>query len=137
MTRSSVKPRLLFPAPEQQASRSDEEAETDIEDNISAQEDLETEKPHTPLEMVDDKMPGTPVAPKFAPASPPTTMRTTRHGTKSAHETTPMKSLRSSKPRSPFDGWRRVKGGSEDGHGLSLKRSGDSLSADDAKRSRV
>jgi hypothetical protein len=133
MTRSSIKPRLLFPVPAQQpVSVEDEEAETDIEDSIPAKDRMEVEKPETPLELVDET-PDTPVAPKFAPVSPPTTQRTTRHGNKSAEETTPMKPIRGGK-RSPFDGWRRTKNGSESS---GTKRSGDSLTADAAKRTRV
>lgn len=138
VTRASVKPRLLFPTVKKQPSHSDEEAETDIEDNVGAahSEAPETEEQQTPLELVDDKMPDTPHAPKFAPVSPPTTMRTTRFGAKKAEEGSPMKS-RAGKPRSPFDGWRRGKAGSDDGRTLSLKRSGDSLAAEDSKRTRV
>lgn len=139
VTRASVKPRLLFPTVKKQPSHSDEEAETDIEeDNVSAahSEAAGIEEQQTPLELVDDKMPDTPQAPKFAPVSPPTTMRTTRFGAKKAEEGSPMKT-RAGKPRSPFDGWRRGKAGSDDGRALNLKRSGDSLSAADSKRTRV
>ncbi|OIW25163.1 hypothetical protein CONLIGDRAFT_656860 [Coniochaeta ligniaria NRRL 30616] len=147
MTRSSIKPRLLFPVPAAPvqappANIDDEEAETDIEDNtIPAKDEMDIEQeehPHTPFDLAES--PDTPVAPKFAPTmpvSPPTTQRTTRHGTKSADETTPMKPLRGGK-RSPFDGWRRTKnGGSSEGGGGSAKRSGESLTADAAKRSRA
>lgn len=142
MTRSSIKPRLLFPQATQEPAPTnydEEEAETDIEDQepIPAKDemDIEHEEPSTPSEL--GQAPGTPVAPKFAPASmlasPPTTQRTTRHGTKSAEETTPMKPIRGGK-RSPFDGWRRTKNGSESS---STKRSGESLTADAAKRTRA
>ena len=71
LTRSSIKPRLLFPGHEKAKdgpiSLEDEEADTDIEDHIMSQ--LADEKFETPAEAVDD-MPGTPNAPKFAPASP-------------------------------------------------------------------
>jgi hypothetical protein len=142
MTRSSIKPRLLFPVPtpaptQQEPADMDEEAETDIEEPIPAKDemDIEEEEPQTPFDLV-EQTPDTPVAPKFAPAmqvTPPTTQRTTRHGTKSAEETTPMKPLRGKK-RSPFDGWRRTKNGSESS---SSKRSGESLTADAAKRTRA
>jgi hypothetical protein len=138
MTRSSIKPRLLFPVPaaaQEPANLDDEEAETDIEEPIPAKDEMDVEQPHTPFDLVEES-PDTPVAPKFAPAmpvSPPTTQRTTRHGTKSADETTPMKPIRGGK-RSPFDGWRRTKNGSESS---STKRSGESLTADAAKRTRA
>ena len=109
----------------------DEEAPTDIEDHAITQ--AEGENPQTPTDLMEDA-PGTPVAPKFAPASPPTTNRTTRHGNKAADETTPMKPTRGSK-RSPFDGWRRVKKPSAESHGQ--KRAGDSLAADPPKRTRA
>ena len=76
LTRSSVKPRLLFPTPEQlraretrsQATEDEEEAATDIE---------EPNHLSTPKGQMDDVV-ATPMAPKFAPASPPTTTRVTR-----------------------------------------------------------
>ncbi|KAH8903188.1 hypothetical protein BR93DRAFT_866259, partial [Coniochaeta sp. PMI_546] len=138
MTRSSIKPRLLFPAAapaKQPISLDDEEAETDIEDSISAKDEMDIEQSPTEFELVEDS-PGTPVGSKSAPSmpvSPPTTQRTTRHGAKSAEETTPMKPIRGGK-RSPFDGWRRTKNGSESS---SAKRSGESLAADAAKRTRA
>jgi hypothetical protein len=144
MTRSSIKPRLLFPesrvaAPVQHPSASfeDEEAETDIEEPIATKDemDIEVDERQTPFDPADET-PDTPVAPKYASAmqmTPPTTQRTTRHGTKSADETTPMKALRG-KNRSPFDGWRRTKKASE---GPSGKRSGESLAADAPKRTRA
>jgi len=74
LTRSSIKPRLLFPSPQQvkakekksQLSEDDEEAITDIEEHEFS----------TPAEEQDVVV--TPKAPKFAPASPPTTGRATR-----------------------------------------------------------
>jgi len=74
LTRSSIKPRLLFPSPQQvrakekksQLSEDDEEAITDIEEHGLS----------TPAE--DQDIVVTPKAPKFAPASPPTTIRATR-----------------------------------------------------------
>lgn len=130
-TRSSIKPRLLFPTANSDESQilEDEEAATDIEDHVLA--GMEADKPETPADMI-DKAPGTPEAPRFAPASPPTTARTTRFGSKKAAEATPKP-----KPpakRSPFDSWRRVKGGASS---TSHKRSGDELSADVPKRTRA
>lgn len=73
LTRSSIKPRLLFPSPQQvkakekiaHLSEDDEEAVTDIEEHGVS----------TPAE---DAIISTPKATKFAPASPPTTVRATR-----------------------------------------------------------
>ncbi|KAL2130652.1 hypothetical protein VTI74DRAFT_6115 [Chaetomium olivicolor] len=132
-TRSSIKPRLLFPVAPAEASQhenSDEEAATDIEDHVLA--GVEADKPETPLELVDEA-PGTPEAPRYAPASPPTTARTTRFGGKKAADTTPVKPAKQPSKRSPFDSWRRVKGNASTGH----KRSGEELSATASKRTRA
>jgi len=72
-TRSSFKPRLLFP-PSNQASKDqhnteDEEADTDIEEPVRGS--------LTPSKEVDDLV-ATPTAPRFAPVSPPGTSRATR-----------------------------------------------------------
>jgi hypothetical protein len=76
LTRSSIKPRLLFPTPEQlraremrsQATEDEEEAITDID---------EANHLSTPKDQMHGAI-ATPKAPKFAPASPPTTTRVTR-----------------------------------------------------------
>lgn len=129
ITRSSIKPRLLFPSAGKGKAidstvHEDEEAATDIEDHVlnAAAESANADSPATPLEMVDDK-PDTPKAPRFAPASPPNTSRTTRVGNKLSAESTPMK--KPTKARSPFDGWRRSKRAAEP-HGQ--KREGSPLS---------
>ena len=148
LTRSSIKPRLLFPpkAPEPEINIDDEEAATDIEDHVLA--GAEENEPATPTDLV-DATPGTPEAPKFAPASPPMTQRTTRFGGKKPAEgSTPIKlkasketkEAKETKPatrgkRSPFDGWRRVKGGPESQAGQ--KRAGESLTSGSAKRTRT
>ncbi|KAI1078888.1 hypothetical protein F5B20DRAFT_546565 [Whalleya microplaca] len=112
MTRSSIKPRLLFPPQEKgkavaDVATEDEEAVTDIEDHVlNAAGDDDIEAPATPSGKVAGKV-DTPEAPRFAPASPPTTDRATRTGTKLQADDSPMK--RPTKPRSPFDGWRRSK----------------------------
>lgn len=131
-TRSSIKPRLLFPTADSDEPKEldeDEEAATDIEDHVLA--GLEADKPETPADLVDET-PGTPAAPRYAPASPPTTVRTTRFSNKKSAEPTP-KPKQPTK-RSPFDNWRRVKGGSQS---AGQKRSGDDLSADAPKRTRA
>jgi hypothetical protein len=129
-TRSSIKPRLLFPtgnSDEPEDLNDDEEAATDIEDHVLA--GMEADKLETPADMIDET-PGTPAAPRFAPASPPTTARTTRFK-KSAE---PAPNPKQPAKRSPFDSWRRVKGGSQStGH----KRSGDDLSEAAPKRTRA
>lgn len=132
LTRSSLKPRLLFPSkttPQVNTCElADEEAPTDIEDDIA----IEAHGSHqTPADLVDIS-PATPKAPKFAPVSPPATSRATRSTSRAASNGTPMKPSGGGK-RSPFDGWRRVKGGSGSGQ----KRSGEPLGTDHPKRARV
>ncbi|KAI1387771.1 uncharacterized protein F4822DRAFT_407531 [Hypoxylon trugodes] len=115
LTRSSIKPRLLFPANQKgkaatQVIDEDEEAVTDIEDHVlvdaAEEEELASaEEPATPNAAA-GKKPETPVAPRFAPVSPPSTVRATRASTKLRATESPMKAT---KPRSPFDGWRRSK----------------------------
>jgi hypothetical protein len=106
----------------------DEEAATDIEDHVLA--GLDADKPQTPMDLIDD-MPATPEAPRFAPASPPSTVRTTRVTSKRAADAQPKGKRPAS--RSPFDNWPRVKGGAGTGH----KRSGEALAGDAPKRSRA
>jgi hypothetical protein len=133
-TRSSIKPRLLFPtamADESKLENSDEEAPTDIEDHVLA--GLDAEKPETPVDLVEEA-PGTPKAPRHAPASPPTTARTTRFGSKKATESSPMKPKAATKG-SPFDSWRRTKAGAQSTGGH--KRSGEDISAAASKRTRA
>jgi len=108
LTRSSIKPRLLFPSAEQIQERSqltedEEEAVTDIES-----EDYDMS---TPLAQVDVTV-GTPKAPKFAPATPPTTVRATR--SKDARMTRSPAGPGSDdgvrgNSLSPFDRWQRTK----------------------------
>ncbi len=120
LTRSSVKPRLLFPAakkatPFTAASHNteDEEADTDIEDQDGSS---------TPIGQI--KMTAvTPKAPKFAPVSPPTTVRTTRSRKVDMSDAfaappsedeveiaSPSRNLRGRTGRvSPFDSWSRQK----------------------------
>lgn len=70
-----MKPRLLFPTPEQlkakemsQAMEDDEEAVTDVD---------ESNRLATPKDQV-ARLVATPKAPRFGPVSPPTTARSTR-----------------------------------------------------------
>lgn len=138
MTRSSIKPRLLFPAAgkgkkTERPIHEDEEAVTDIEDHVFGNSDVgaDVDVPATPLDMATDKH-ATPKAPRFAPASPPATTRTTR--VKPAADPSPVK--KAAKPHSPFDGWRRSKRATEPrGH----KREADPLPGSDeaSKRQRA
>ncbi|KAI1458090.1 hypothetical protein F4805DRAFT_425457 [Annulohypoxylon moriforme] len=136
-TRSSIKPRLLFPSKGKaaaKASTDDEEAVTDIEDHVLLDaKDDSAEAPATPTAMVAEKS-VTPVAPKFTtPVSPPSTARATRASTRmQAVES----STKQSKPRNPFDGWRRSKSrASTQGQ----KREGEPIAGQDeaSKRQRV
>ncbi|KAI8960464.1 hypothetical protein F5Y11DRAFT_267222 [Daldinia sp. FL1419] len=138
LTRSSVKPRLLFPTKGKNVAKpttDDEEAATDIEDHIfkDVEEEEEIEAPTTPTAKV-SKKPATPVAPRFAPASPPSTVRTRRTTALQANPTEPP--LKVTKSRSPFDGWRRSKSRAT-AHGQ--KREGEELarSNESSKRQRA
>jgi hypothetical protein len=131
-TRSSIQPRLLFPTVNSDESNDvneDEEAATDIEDHVLA--GMNADKPETPSNLIDET-PGTPEAPRFAPASPPTTTRATRFAGKKSGDPTPKP--QPAAKRSPFDSWRRVKGGAQS---TSQKRSGDDLPAAASKRTRA
>ncbi|CAK7204475.1 hypothetical protein SEUCBS139899_007232 [Sporothrix eucalyptigena] len=152
LTRSAIKPRLLFPREDSltettpnAGTTDDEEADTDIEDRKiqsddeveeEVEEDEEVTATSTPVDLLDKAAPNTPPhAPKFAPASPPITGRATRSGHKSAEEATPVKAA-APKKRSPFDGWRQTKSSaSVAGH----KRPVDTAlgSSPSAKRSRT
>ncbi len=128
-TRSSIKPRVLFPmaaADESFNMDEDEEAATDIEDHVLVT--LDADKPQTPMDLIDEA-PGTPEAPRFGPASPPPTVRATRFTSKKAADP------KGKRPASgsPFDKWPRVKGGA----GTGTKRSGEALAGDAPKRSRA
>lgn len=105
LTRSSMKPRLLFPTQKQlderdsQYSEADEEADTDIEEG----NDLATPSLHT------DKV-ATPRAPRFAPVSPPSTVaRTTRSKKVSSDDEMAGASFSSLGSASPFESWQRTK----------------------------
>ena len=115
-TRSSVKPRLLFPTAQQQRERqlADEEATTDIEvSNDSDMTDVATEE----TEVEEQGAPvATPEKASFMPATPPTTGHATRAATKKAVEASPsfsgpaqLEIKKKGGKRSPFDGWARRK----------------------------
>ncbi|TAQ87186.1 hypothetical protein B7494_g4498 [Chlorociboria aeruginascens] len=76
LTRSSIKPRLLFPTPLQ--SKAKEARSQATEDEEEAITDIEEPPVTTPVDHHIDEAAVTPMAPKFAPFSPPTTARATR-----------------------------------------------------------
>ncbi|KAJ6437788.1 base excision DNA repair protein [Purpureocillium lavendulum] len=127
LTRSSVKPRLLFPSKKSDENDQDEEAVTDVEEDMFMSD--EAAVPQTPQKSsaVHAK---TPEAPKYAPVSPPDTRRTTRSTNKLAAETPMKKSGR----KSPFDAWPRTKEGASSS---APKRQGDSLAGAATKRTRA
>ena len=119
-TRSSVKPRLLFPSAasqQQQASTSDEEAPTDIEDALTEPE-IET-----------------PIKTSFMPATPPDTNRAKRTSSRAALNSSPATDdvgshaqlvvKRTHRP-SPFMSWQRTKAGQSAG-AKGKKRGGEDL----------
>ena len=139
-TRSSIKPRLLFPNAQQQRERqlADEEATTDIEQaDDSEMTDVATDE--TEIEEQDGQV-VTPVETTFTPATPPETGHATRSATKKAAtgnsplmtDTDGGVEIKKGR-RSPFDGWARRKVGAS----ASLtapkgkKRQGESIEKDD------
>jgi hypothetical protein len=128
LTRSSVRPRLLFPSARQIKEKEmrllaaeEEEADTDIELPIMASSNSRARtalKKSTPAALIDDDI-ATPKAPRFAPRSPPTTGRATRshkvdvnstpHASDDDRPTTPTHNGTGSAKVSPFMGWQRTK----------------------------
>ncbi|PKS11561.1 hypothetical protein jhhlp_003326, partial [Lomentospora prolificans] len=134
MTRSSMKPRLLFPTKPQEPSQlEEEEADTDVEAEEETEQAKNTEVPDTPMANDEDVIaqPATPKASNFSPMSPPDTRRVTRARDKKFDDATP---IRPQGRTSPFDSWPRVKSRSE--ASLPSKRPGSSLSSDTAKKAR-
>lgn len=135
LTRSSIKPRLLFQTPKTQEMIDEEEAATDVEEDDDEQTEEEVEIPEVPVPQTPAKRrvkhAATPEAPKFAPVSPPDTRRTTRSTNKLIDEATPVKGRSKS---SPFDSWRRTKEHKASG---GQKRHADALTSDNAKRART
>ncbi|KAK0761204.1 hypothetical protein N5P37_006150 [Trichoderma harzianum] len=110
LTRSSIKPRLLFPtkapAPKTKDMLEEEEAATDVEEAVEAEKpEAKVETVETPAKAKEERA-QTPDAPKYAPASPPETRRTTRSTNKLSADSAPIK--RTGK-KSPFDSWIRTK----------------------------
>ena len=149
LTRSSIKPRLLFPTTPQTETEhpdigiTDEEAITDIEDPHAHDSDLTELAPDTEEEAL-----VTPVKLSFTPTSPPSTGRATRASTRKAAldssptgpepaEAKPRFVVKHGRTASPFDNWRRTKAGAA-GSSKGKKRAGESLEkdADESKRAR-
>ncbi|POR34444.1 Uncharacterized protein TPAR_05370 [Tolypocladium paradoxum] len=127
LTRSSVKPRLLFPTKKPGEADNEEEAVTDVEDMYMADE---ASSPQTPIKARSAPA-KTPEAPRFAPVSPPDTKRTTRSTNRLANGGTPIKSP--SGRKSPFDAWPRTK---EHRTASAPKRQGETLATGSTKRTR-
>lgn len=132
LTRSSIKPCLLFPTKQQIHERTastvdDEEAPTDIEDS----------QDHEMTDPEDEKQVTTPVkASIFSPTTPPTTGHATRAATKKAALDSPSAPPepieavpydRRGKKISPFDGWARTKAGTSGFGGKGRKREGEAM----------
>ena len=127
LTRSSIKPRLLFP-PKQPIDEhtvhliGDDEAPTDIEDL----QDHDMTEPEEEKEVV------TPIkASVFSPPTPPTTGHANRAATKKVafdlasdppEPTEAVPYERRGKKASPFDGWARTKAGTSGNVGKGKKR---------------
>lgn len=118
LTRSSIKPRVLFPTAKSQTpqeSRSsdvDEEAATDIEDHLLHDEVEEDEDPAVDVEMQQRPVTPPPQSSVATPASPGATVRSLRSRSKRdgpEHSETPTASETKKKRVSPFDGWLRKK----------------------------
>lgn len=132
LTRSTIKPRLLFPTKQQIQERTvssidDEEAPTDIEDL----------QDHVMTDPEDEEQITTPVkASVFSPTTPPTTGHATRAATKKAAVESlsdlpePVEAVpyeRRGKKVSPFDRWARTKAGTS-GVGVGgKKRDGEAM----------
>ena len=132
LTRSAIKPRLLFPTREQLRQREttdldDEEATTDIEGSHNGVvTDADEEQVTTPVMQT-----------TFSPATPPTTVHATRSSTKRAPESTEVISYKGKKV-SPFDGWSRTKASATTaakGGGKGKKRENDEVYQAEASRS--
>ncbi len=122
-----MKPRLLFPPKENEVNIDDEEATTDVEDNVRDRSEPAPETPRKAREKHVD----TPEAPKYAPVSPPDTRRTTRSANKLSDDETPVNPTRR---RSVFDSWKRTK---EHKATVPAKRTGDNLGPASTKRTRA
>ena len=144
LTRSAIKPRLLFPSAEQLLER--EQGEDDVDEE--AVTDIEMPNAESPIKGASqDEDVTTPVGDHFRPATPPpTTTRAMRSGRKKASASpnllTPSaeeeimatganESLSSTgsyvgkrKTRSPFDTWQRLKSGRKRAGGVMKESEG-------------
>ena len=147
MTRSAIKPRLLFPSEDQLRER-ELGADDDIDEE--AVTDIEMPNADSPIREPEDL--ATPVQNRSKPATPPTTNRATRSAGKKRASSSPVQSTPileegpepvsmgadesfpgltgERKGRSPFDSWQRTKSG--------RKRAGDPVEegASGGKRTR-
>ncbi|KAM0255366.1 hypothetical protein ACHAQJ_005808 [Trichoderma viride] len=135
LTRSAIKPRLLFPAkasaPKTKRMLEEEEAATDVEEAEDATEAEEpSAKVETPVKAKEERA-QTPEPAKFAPVSPPETRRTTRSTNKLSASSVPTK--RAGK-KSPFDSWLRTKEGAN--RSGTKRAAAEPLAAAPAKRTR-
>lgn len=132
LTRSSIKPRLLFPPKKQLHERTDpsiddEEAPTDIEDS----------RDHEMSDLEHGSQVTTPVKNSiFSPTTPPTTGHATRAAIKKAvfespsDPPEPVEAVPSEWPGkkiSPFDGWARTKAVTNGGGSKGKKRDGEAM----------
>ena len=132
LTRSSIRPRLLFPTKQQVDERTtctvdDEEAPTDIEDP----QDHEMTEPEGENQIT------TPVkVPVVSPPTPPTTGHATRATSRKVAPDSPSNPpepaeavlyARRGKKVSPFDGWARTKAGTSGVGGKGKKREGEAM----------
>ena len=136
LTRSSIKPRLLFPTKQQIHERT-----ASIVDDEEAPTDIEYPQDHEVTDPEDEKEVITPVkASIFSPPTPPTTGHATRAATKkpaSDSPSDPPEPVRAvpyegrEKKVSPFDGWARTKAGTSGGGGKGRKREGEAIEKTD------
>ena len=127
LTRSSIKPRLLFPPKQTAPIVDDEEAPTDIEDP----------QDHEMTDPEDKTAVTTPVkASIFSPPTPPTTGHATRAATKKTTFDLPLDPPepveavsyeRRGKKVSPFDRWARTKAGTSGGGSKGKKREAEGM----------
>lgn len=131
LTRSSIKPRLLFPPKQTAPIIDDEEAPTDIE----------SPQDHEMTDPEDKTAVTTPVKVSiFSPPTPPTTGHATRAITKKTafdlrlDPPEPVEAVsyeRRGKKVSPFDGWARTKAGTSGGGGKGKKREAEGMETTD------
>ena len=156
LTRSSIKPRLLFPTEQQKRAReqknnqpssmqeADEEAITDIDDAAQVplpSSDIEgsdlDDPPHLSADHAEAPSPTTPTGDALTPSSPPTARATRARVRSAALSSSPLAHaepediLHRGKKVSPFDGWPRTKPGTG-AAGKSKKRQGEEMGPSEA-----